>query len=167
MSAQCIRAAQACGLPLGRASRGVSPDPKRPRRELALCDFELCRPRVVVWLRVAAGLLTAYWIAWFVDRSLVASSQATQYVAFEQSFPLADAGLAAAALLAAATLGGRRPSAAMWLAVVGGGALYLGALDVLYDIENGIYATGGGGLIELGINLVTVFSGVGVLRFCW
>lgn len=165
MSAVCLRAVQACGSDLrSRYERLGAP---QSSRRLALDDFERWRPRVVVWLRIAAAFLLLYWIAWFADRNVVASSHAAQYVAFEQSFPLADTWLAGVALMAAVALRARRPSALIWLAAVGGAALYLGALDVLYDIENGIYAKGGGGFIELAINLITVLSGVGVLRFCW
>ncbi len=129
--------------------------------------FELWRPRVTAWLLVAASLIVAYWLAWFADRSLVASDHSAQYVAFEQAFPLADAWLLGAAVIAAVQLWRRRPSASMWLILVGGAGIYLGALDILYDLQHGIYARGGGGAIELAINLVTVVSSAGVIRFGW
>jgi hypothetical protein len=129
--------------------------------------FELWRPRVVVWLFIAAALLIAYWAAWFTDRSIVASDHTAQYIAFEQAFPLADAWLLGVAVMAAVQLWRRRPSASMWLILVGGAGVYLGALDILYDLQHGIYAKGGGGAIELAINLITVVSSVGVIRFGW
>jgi hypothetical protein len=129
--------------------------------------FELWRPRVTVWLLVAAALLVAYWLAWFTDRNIVASDHSAQYVSFEQSFPLADAWLLAAVLMAAVQLWRRQPSASMWLIVVGGAGVYLGALDMLYDLQHGIYAKGSGGAIELAINLITVVSSIGAIRFGW
>lgn len=129
--------------------------------------FELWRPRVTAWLLVAASLIAAYWLAWFADRSIVASDHTATYIAFEQAFPLADAWLLGVAVMAAVQLWRRRPSASMWLILVGGAGLYLGALDILYDLQHRIYAKGGGGAIELAINLITVVSSVGVIRFGW
>ncbi len=122
---------------------------------------------MVAWLLVAAALLMAYWVAWFTDRSIVASAQTSYYIAFEQAFPLADAWLATAAILAAVQLWRRRPSALVWLVVVGGAGVYLCALDVLYDLQHGIYANGNGGAIEFAINAITALSSIGVIRFGW
>lgn len=164
MSALCLRAAQACGQELELL---FGPALGRRSPKLALDDFELWRPRVIRLLHLAAAFLAVYWIAWFADRSIVASDHTATYVAFEQSFPLADAWLAGAALLAAAALRRRHASALLWLAAGGGAALYLGGLDLLYDLEHGIYARGGAGSIELAINLVTIFWGIAVMRFSW
>jgi hypothetical protein len=165
VSALCLRTAQACGQELG--SRFTGSAFSRKAHRLALGDFELWRPRVVRWLLVAAAILTLYWIAWFTDRSVVASAHSAGYTSFEQSFPLADGWLAGSALMAALALRRAHPSALLWLAAVGGAALYLGLLDILYDLQHGIYVRGGSGAIELGINLVTVLSGVGAMTFCW
>ena len=40
-------------------------------------------------------------------------------------------------------------------------------MDVLYDLENGIYAKGSGGLVEAVINLVTLAFSVIALRWAW
>lgn len=164
MSAHCLRAARVAGSNLNSRYQGLGA--RENSRGLALEDFELWRPRVVRWLLIAASILALYWIAWFADRAVVASAHSAPYISFEQAFPLADAWLAGAALMAAVTLHRRLPSALIWLAAVGGAALYLGALDILYDLQHGVYAKGSGGLTELGINLITVLSGIGVMRFC-
>jgi hypothetical protein len=130
-------------------------------------DFELWRARVAAWLLIAAALIAAYWLAWLADRSVVASDHSAQYIAFEQAFPLADAWLLGAAVTAAVQLWRRRPNASLWLILVGGSGVYLGALDILYDLQHGIYAKGGGGMIELAINLITVVSSIGVITFGW
>ena len=130
-------------------------------------QFEAWRPRVTVWLACTAALLILYWLAWFGDREIVASENTAQYVSFEQSFVLADAWLLATVLIAAIQLWRRKASASMWLAIAGGVGVYLCALDVLYDIQHGIYGKGTGGAIELGINLFTVVSSVGVIAFSW
>jgi hypothetical protein len=50
---------------------------------LALHDFELWRSRLTRFMFLPVGLLIAYWIAWFADRSLVASDHTAVYVGFE------------------------------------------------------------------------------------
>lgn len=136
-------------------------------RRLRADDFELWRARVIVWLFAGAGLIASYWFGWFIDRGLLTSDQSAAYISFEQAFPLADALLLSSAVTAAIQLWRRHPSASMWLHVVGGAGVYLGALDIMYDLQNGIYAKGAGGKLELGINLITVASSVGVIRFGW
>jgi hypothetical protein len=136
-------------------------------RTLALDDFERWRHRLIRMMFVPVALLVAYWIAWFGDRGLVASDHTAAYVAFEQSFPLADAWLLAAMLMSIAQLWRRRPSALLWLVVTGSAGIYLFAMDVLYDLENGIYAKPQGGLIELAINVLTVTLSAALLRFAW
>lgn len=160
MSAFCLRAL--------RINPGPSAAPSSSRHQgLALGDFELWRPRVAGWLRGAAVILVLYWLAWFFDRGLVATERGASYIAFEQAFPLADVALAAAALAASGAIMRRHPSALVWLSAVGGAAAYLACLDILYDVQHGIYGHGGGGLIELAINVVTLVSGLGVLSFAW
>jgi flavin-dependent dehydrogenase len=146
-----------------RRARQRYRSPLRSRRE----EFELLRPLVTVWLLAAAALLVSYWVAWFTDRALVASAHTSEYVAFEQSFPLADAWLVLTVSMAAIALWQRRPSALIWLTATGGAGIYLFALDVLYDLEHGIYATGVNGLIELLINFVTLVSSAGIISFSW
>ncbi len=130
-------------------------------------QFEALRPVVIGWLVVAAILLVLYWVVWLANRSLVASGSTPEYIAFEQSFPLADAWVALAVVVAAVTLWRRRPSALIWLTAIGGAGAYLFALDVLFDLQHGIYSKDGGGVIELMINFMTVVSGVGVISFAW
>lgn len=137
------------------------------RQSLALDDFEIWRRRLPWMLLFSAIVLAVYWVGWFADRSLVASDHSSQYIAFEQAFPLADGWLMVAALAAAFALWRRRPSALVWLAIVGGAGLYLCALDVLYDLQHGIYLKPHGGTTELAINLATASLSIGVLRFGW
>jgi hypothetical protein len=40
-------------------------------------------------------------------------------------------------------------------------------MDVLYDIEHGIWAHGSSGLIELGINIVTFAAATWLSRWVW
>lgn len=136
-------------------------------RQLNLDDFEVWRPRMTRLLIFASMLLVAYWAFWLADRNMVASDHTPAYISFEQSFTLADGWLAAAALLAAIQLSRRRPSALMWLMVVGGAGMYLCAMDVLYDLQHGIYAKVHGGDTEVAINVATAALSIGVMRFGW
>jgi len=123
---------------------------------------------VVVVLLSGAGLIVAYWLAWYAGRSLVASNSRSAYYEFENAFPLADGWLALALVAAAWTLSRRSPMALFWLLVGGGAGIYLFGMDVLYDLENGIYwNSGGGGAIELVINVVTLVVSIWLLRWAW
>lgn len=141
--------------------------PKSQASTLLAFDFESWRTGVTRWLIITAALLVAYWLLWFTDRGAVAASRSSQYVAFEGSFPLADAWLLAALVLAGIHLHRRQPSALLWVLVVGGAGLYLCAMDVLYDLQHAIYSRGQGGAIELAINLITAASSVGIMIFGW
>ena len=129
---------------------------------------------VELWHRVGialliftATLLVAYWVLWFADRGIVASEHTTQYIAFEQAVPLADGWLVLTALAAAMQLWRRRPNALMWLCMFGGAGLYLCALDVLYNLEHGVYTMGRGGASELGLNIATAAMSIGTLIVSW
>jgi hypothetical protein len=128
---------------------------------------EPTRRRVSVVLSAVATITVLYWVAWFVHRSLVASEHSAAYYQFENAFPLADGWLVLCLVGAALTLPARRPTALLWLLAGGGAGLYLFAMDTLYDIEHGIWGKGANGLIELGINIVTVGLSLAILRWTW
>jgi hypothetical protein len=124
--------------------------------------------RVMAALLVAVALLiAAYWIAWLAHRSLVASDTSVSYTRFEDAFPLADAWLAFCLVAAAFCLVTARRAALLWLLAGGGAGLYLFGMDVLYDLQHGIWGKGGNGLVELAINLVTLGLSLFVLRWAW
>jgi hypothetical protein len=125
------------------------------------------RRRLSIVLVVVAALTISYWVAWFAHRSLVASVHTSAYYQFENAFPLADGWLVLCLLAAAISLWARRPAALFWLLAAGGAGLYLFAMDTLYDIEHGIWGKGGNGLVELGINIVTLVLSLAILGWCW
>ena len=118
-------------------------------------------------LVAAAVLIALYWIAWLTHRSLVASETTPSYTQFEDAFPLADAWLAPCLVAAAFCLLTARRAAPFWLLAGGGAGLYLFGMDVLYDLQHGIWGKGANGLVELGINLVTLGLSLFVLRWAW
>ena len=118
-------------------------------------------------LVAAAAVVVAYWALWFGHRSLVASASGAGYVQFEEAFPVADAWLVVCLVLGALTLVARRPSSLLFLVAGAGAGLYLFAMDVLYDLEHGVWGRGANGGTELAINVVTLVLSLGVLRWAW
>jgi hypothetical protein len=125
------------------------------------------RRLVQVLLLGAIALGVAYWSVWFTDRRLIASENSPAYYEFENAFPLADAWLGVACLLAFVALQRRRPSALFWLLCAGGAGVYLFCMDLLYDLENGIFAQGSGGVVEAFIVGVTLLFSVTILAWTW
>src|SRR3954451_6742005 len=123
------------------------------------------RRAVMVMLVVAIALDAAYWTIWSTRRDWIASEHTQAYYDFENAFPLADLWLGIACVMALVTLVRRRPSALLWLIATGAAGLYLGCMDLLYDLEHGIFGKGGGGACEAVIFAVPWFFSIIVLRF--
>lgn len=128
----------------------------------------------VISAMIFAALLTiAYWVVWFgVDRNLLASSHAAAYYTFENAFPAADGWLTLTLLLGALGLALRRPWGLLWGLLAGGAGVYLGCMDVLFDLENGIYLVPKGGdpsavIIEAAINVLTFLLSAVTLTYLW
>jgi hypothetical protein len=125
------------------------------------------RRTIEVMLVGALVLDVAYWSIWFTSRDTLASEHRTAYYEFENAFPLADAWLGLACLLALVALRQRRPSAHFWLVCSGAAGLYLFGMDFLYDVEHGIFTSGGGGVVEACIVAITLAFSLTALRFAW
>jgi MYXO-CTERM domain-containing protein len=112
----------------------------------------------------------AYWVVWFgVDREILASAHTESYYAFENAFPVADGWMVVTGIAATVALVRRRASALLWCTAAGTTSIYLGLLDVLFDLENGIYRSPDAGAVavELTINVLTLALGVVVLAWAW
>ena len=112
----------------------------------------------------------AYWVVWFgVDRELLASAHTASYYAFENSFPLADAWMVMTGVAASVALVRRGASAFLWCVAAGTNSVYLGLLDVLFDLENGIYRSPDAGAVavEAVINVLTLTMGAFVIGWAW
>ena len=118
-------------------------------------------------LVVAFMIDMAYCTIWFTNRSWIESDTTKAYVEFENAFPLADGWLGLTCVLAFVALGRGSPTALLWLIAAGSAGMYLFGMDVLYDLENGIYGEGAGGIIEAGINAITLAFSVVALRWAW
>jgi len=130
-------------------------------------NFERSRRRIAAGLLLAACLIVAYWVAWWADRDLVASRTTSSYYSFEDAFQIADAWLLITVVAAAVQLARQRASALLWLIAAGSAGLYLLGIDLFYDLAHGIYGSGGGGAIELAIDILVAGSSVVVLMWSW
>ena len=125
------------------------------------------RRLIEVMLVVAIALDAAYWTIWSTHRDWIASEHDHAYYEFENAFPLADIWLGIACVLALVTLRAGRPSALFWLLCAGSAGLYLFGMDLLYDVQNGIFVKGGGGAFEAVIVALTLVFSVTVLSWSW
>lgn len=120
---------------------------------------------VMLWISVAATVL--YWTTFFTSGAVRSSSEGG-YLAFERAFPAADAWLAIAAAISALMLARRDPRAILWGLIAGSSFVYLGLLDVLYDLENGKYASIDGAMaVEVMINLFSLSFGPFLIIYVW
>jgi hypothetical protein len=125
------------------------------------------RRLVIAMLAVAVVIDIAYWSIWFADRDVLASEHTQAYYDFENAFPLADLWLGIACVCALVTLVRRTPMALFWLICAGSAGMYLFGMDFLYDVEHGIFTSGGGGAIEAVIVALTLVFSLTVLRYGW
>ncbi len=121
----------------------------------------------------AAALTIAYWVLWFGGgRTLLASSQAASYFVFENAFPAADAWLAFTLIVGAIGLMQRTSWGLLFSLLAGGAGIYLGCMDVLFDLENGIYLIPKGvdpssAIIEICINVLTFSLSIAGIVYIW
>ncbi len=123
----------------------------------------------LLWFGALATM--AYWVIWFfVDRSWLATADTPAYYTFENAFPLADGWMTVTGALGAVALAQRKPSALLWMLLAGSASVYLAGMDVLFDLQNGIYraANGLGNVaVELFINVGCFVGGLAIIRFAW
>jgi hypothetical protein len=125
------------------------------------------RRRVARALLAGAVLLVVHWAVWLLDRTLLASDTRPAYYEFEAAFALADAWLAFCLVAGASSLTGRRPTALLWLLAAAGAGGFLLAMDVLYNLQHGVWFAGQRGLVELLRNLATGAGTVGLFAWAW
>ena len=119
----------------------------------------------VLWATGVGTIL--YWIAFF-STGEVRASAAPCYLAFEHAFPAADGWMAIACLAAAEGLRRNREWALLWGIAAGSAVVFLGCMDVLYDLENDMYAAMTPAEIgEAVINAWCVLVGPALLAYFW
>jgi hypothetical protein len=122
-------------------------------------------------LLTAAGIIL-FWVSFFADldaqRESTFASQSEAWLAWELSFPLPDAWVAATALLGAVGLWRMRPSGLLFGLVSGGAMVFLGLIDILFFLENGLYTPMSSEVaIELLIHLWVTGFGLFAIATIW
>lgn len=118
-----------------------------------------------VLLIVTAVLTVGYWVVFFV-RGSVNVVEEEWYIRFERAFPVADAFMSTSAALAAIGLLTKASYGVAFALVAAGGLIFLGLMDVTFNINNGLYrylATSQPMRAELVINIWTLGLGAALL----
>jgi len=126
------------------------------------------RPTLLIAALAITALATAgYWTAFFTAGSVQVRGDPT-YLAFERAFPLADAWMAACAAAGALGLARDRPWGFLFGLLAAGSLVYLGCLDVLFNINAGNYAIAGGAMaVETVINGWSIVAGAWLIHALW
>ena len=126
--------------------------------------------RILGILLILGALITAaYWWSYFSGGDVMVL-HARWYTAFESSFPAADGWMALCMLVSGIGFLLQRPFAAPFGLMAGSALLYLAAMDIAFNVENGMYALAGTHDVmkfEVFINVTTVLLGVVTLAFSW
>jgi hypothetical protein len=121
----------------------------------------------VVYLLLATVGTVVYWTVFFTSGAVHVSSDAA-YLAFERAFPLADGWMAACALLGAVGLLKRRPWGLLFGLLAGSSLVFLGCMDVLWNLNTGAYARMSAPMLgETVINLFCVVGGPWLIAWLW
>ncbi|MDR5695842.1 MAG: hypothetical protein QN198_05420 [Armatimonadota bacterium] len=120
------------------------------------------------FLILTAVVTVVYWIVFFTSEGIVQTRTDEVYLAFERAFPLADAWLVVASALAARGLLRADSSGLLWSLLAGSSLIYLGLMDILFNLENGIYTVLSSSVaIEIVINAFCVIFGPVLIAGVW
>jgi hypothetical protein len=123
---------------------------------------------VVVLLVLTSVGTTLFWVTFFGAGGVLHSSETDVYLAYERAFPVADGWMAACAALAAVGVVRRRGWAVLCGIAAGSALVFLGLLDVTFDLEGGLYAPGRAAvLVEQVINVYCLTVGPFLIVWFW
>lgn len=92
--------------------------------------------RAILW--IIAAVTPLYWVVFFATGQLAPSPADCGYQ-FELAFPAADLLMAVAAAISGIGLARNARWGRAMALVTAGAILYLAAMDILFDLENGVY----------------------------
>ena len=118
-----------------------------------------------ILLILGAAVTAFYWWSYFSGGDVMVLRE-RWYTAFESSFPVADGWMALCMLASGVGFLLRRRFAAPFGLMAGAALLYLAAMDITFDVENGMYAlapTNDAMKFEMFINAATVALGLATL----
>ena len=126
--------------------------------------------RILAALLIVGALVTAfYWWSYFTGGDVMVLHD-RWYTAFESSFPIADGWMALCMLAAGIGLWRGDAWGARAGLLAGSALLYLAAMDITFDVENGMYAqlaASDAMKFELLINVWSLALGAATILFCW
>ncbi|MGA7712970.1 MAG: hypothetical protein WCA81_13785 [Rhizomicrobium sp.] len=126
--------------------------------------------RILAVLLVLTGIGTMlYWVNYFAAGDVRVVSE-RWYTAFEDSFPLADSWMAITAVVAGIGLWRGVPWGTRAGLLAGSALIFLAAMDITFNIENGLYAlaaTSAPMQFEIAINLWTLVLGLITIVASW
>ena len=122
----------------------------------------------ILLLTVTVAGTAAYWITFFAAGETLHASETDAYLAFEHAFPAADAWMAVCAAVAALGLARRRAWAVPAGIAAGSALVFLGLLDVLFNLEHGLYRVASGAMAAEAVsNVFCLGSGPFLLWYFW
>ena len=140
------------------------------RFDNALASLKKTRPAVALMeLGVALGII-AFWTAYFsTDMVNITDSQVKEvYTAFESAFPVADLYLAALLIMGGIGLLKKRAYGYVCSLMGGASLIFLGLLDVSFNLQQGIYLLGTGeAVLNIFINAVCLGFGSFLVLSVW
>ena len=126
--------------------------------------------RVLGVLLIVGAIVTGlYWWSYFSGGDVMASHE-RWYTAFESSFPVADGWMALCMAAGGAGFVMQRAWASPLGLMAGSALIYLAAMDITFNVENGMYAlaaTNDAMKFEIFINVTTLVLGVWTLIAGW
>jgi hypothetical protein len=126
--------------------------------------------RILGALLVLAAVVTAYyWWDYFTGGDVMVLKD-RWYTAFESSFPVADGWLSLCALIAGIGFFFGRRTAPLFGLMAASAFFYLAAMDITFDVENGLYAMAAASdamKFEIFINISCLILGAWTLAVSW
>jgi hypothetical protein len=126
------------------------------------------RPVLVIGVLVFGFLaLVAYWAVFYTSGAVQARTDVV-YLTFQRSFLLADAWLAACCAVGAIGLWHRRAWGVLFGLLAASSSIFLGLMDVCFNLSEGMYQRGGGAMwLETAINAATLIFGAVIAAVLW
>ncbi len=121
----------------------------------------------------AIAAICLYWITWFAAPQFIQARAPADpdyqiYVNFEQAFPLANGWLALASLVGVIGLWRMRDWGFLFMLLAGGAAIFLGLMDLLYDLEHNMFTPFTvEAVVELAIVVAVLALGPVMIALMW